>query len=154
MPSISFNDAHHALHRLAGEWRGRETILPSPWDPAGAVAEAVVRNRVALDGSVVIQEYDQAREGRVVFQGHGVFGVEGTGVVLRWWDNWSPAPREFRGIVDGESVILVSPDPKGQARATWHLGDHAYDYALEVSPDGVAWTSYITARYARAKTPA
>jgi hypothetical protein len=154
MPNISFNDAHHALHRLAGEWRGRETISPSPWDPAGAVTEAVVRNRVALDGSVVIQEYDQAREGKVVFQGHGVFGVEGTGVVLRWWDNWSATPREFRGVVDGESVILVSPDPKGQARATWHLGDQAYDYSLEVSPDGVAWTSYLTATYSRMKLPA
>ena len=154
MPNIPFNDAHHALHRLAGEWRGRETISPSPWDPAGAVAEAVVRNRVALDGLVVIQEYDQSRGGTLVFQGHGVSGVEGTGVTLRWWDNWSAAQREFRGVVDGESIILVSPDPKGQARATWRLGDHAYDYALEVSPDGVEWSPYLTARYARARATA
>lgn len=151
MPSIAFNDAHHALHRLAGEWRGRETIAPSPWDPSGAVAEAVVRNRVALDGLIVIQDYDQSRDGKVVFQGHGVFGVEGTGVVLRWWDNWSPARREFRGVVDGETLILVSPDPKGQARATWRLGDRAYDYSLEVSPDGAAWTTYVTATYARVR---
>lgn len=151
MPNIVFTDAHHVLHRLAGDWRGQETIAPSPGDPSGGVAEAVVRNRVALDGLIVIQDYDQERNGKVVFQGHGVFGVQGTGVVLRWWDNWSPAPREFRGVVDGESVILVSPDPKGQARASWHLRDHAYDYSLEVSPDGAAWTTYTTATYARVR---
>lgn len=154
MPNIPFTDAHYALHRLAGEWRGRERISPSPWDPAGGVADAVVRNQVALDGLVVVQDYDQSRDGKVVFQGHGVFGVEGTEIVLRWWDTWSSASREFRGVVDGESFVLVSADPKGQARATWHLRDHAYDYSLEMSPDGIAWTPYLTATYARTKGPA
>lgn len=150
MPKIPLTALHHALHRLAGTWRGEERIAPSPWDPAGATATAEVRNRVALDGLVVVQEYDQSREGRVVFQGHGVFSVNGTEVVLDWWDNWSATPRQFRGATEGETMVLVSRDPKGMARATWTLGDGSYGYQLEVSQDGIEWYRYIEAEYSRA----
>lgn len=149
MPAITLNELHHFLHRLEGEWAGTETIAPSPWDPSGATAQAVVRNRQALGGSVVLQEYDQSRDGVVVFQGHGVFGVDGNEVVLRWWDSWSPLPREFRGgIVEG-ALVLTSRDEKTPARATWRIGADAYDYLLEVTQDGASWYRYLEAKYLR-----
>lgn len=149
MPKIPLTPLHHALHRLAGSRRGEERIAPSPWDPAGAMASAEVRNRVELDGLVVVQEYDQPRGDAVVFQGHGVFSVSGAEVVLDWWDNWSATPRQFRGGAEGGSLVLVSRDPKGMARATWRFADGSYGYALEVSPDGTEWIRYIEAEYSR-----
>jgi hypothetical protein len=147
MPKIPLTELHRSLHRLNGSWRGEEKIAPSPWDPAGATAHAQIRNRVALGGLVVIQEYDQTRAGAVVFQGHGVFSVNGPEVVLDWWDNWSATPRQFRGAVEGDVLTLLSRDPKGQARASWRIGPTEYLYALEVSSDGDVWTRYIEATY-------
>lgn len=150
MPKVPLSPLHHALNRLAGTWRGEERIAPSPWDPSGATATAEVRNRAALDGLVVVQEYDQSREGVVVFQGHGVFSVSEPEVVLDWWDNWSAAPRQFRGRVEGEVMTLLSRDPKGPARATWEFVPGAYRYTLEVSQDGNSWYRYMEAEYRRA----
>jgi hypothetical protein len=149
MPKIPLTDLHRALHGLAGDWAGEERISPSPWDPTGAVAQGTVRNEVALDGLVVIQQYDQAREGRVVFQGHGVFSVNGAEAVLDWWDNWSATPRQFRGGMAGNALVLVSRDPKGLARATWEIAGTEYQYHLEVSSDDRAWTRYLDATYRR-----
>lgn len=150
MPKIPLTELHRSLHRLEGTWRGEERIAPSPWDPTGAVASAEVRNQVALDGLVVIQEYDQSRAGAVVFQGHGIFSVNGPEIVLDWWDNWSATPRQFRGQVTGETLTLLSRDPKGMARASWRIGATEYSYTLEVSPDGAQWSRYIAATYRRA----
>lgn len=148
MPTLELTDLHRALHRLDGTWTGTENIAPSPWDPTGATAEASVRNLTALEGSVVIQEYAQRRNGTVALEGHGVFGVEGSEIVLRWWDNWSPTPREFRGGLSGDTLQLTSRDAKGAARATWHLGADAYRYTLEV-PEGEGWYRYMEATYRR-----
>lgn len=148
MPKIELTPLHHFLHRLVGEWTGTETIAPSPWDPSGATASATVLNQLALDGSIVIQEYQQRRGNVVALEGHGVFGVEGAEVVLRWWDNWSPTPREFRGTIAGDTLQLTSRDAKGGARATWHLGANEYRYTLEV-PQGDGWYRYMEATYRR-----
>lgn len=149
MPKIPLTELHSTLHRLAGEWEGEERISPSPWDPTGAIAQGWVENRVALDGLVLIQEYEQSRGGTAAFHGHGIFHVDGDEIVLKWWDNWSATPREFRGGVEGEALVLVSRDPKGLARASWRLRADAYDYTLEVSADGVAWSPYMAATYRR-----
>lgn len=147
-PKVELTPLHRFLHRLAGEWAGGETIAPSPWDPSGASASATVLNQIALDGTVVIQDYLQRRGEAVALEGHGVFGVEGAEVVLRWWDNWSPTPREFRGGVEGDTLQLISRDAKGAARATWHLGAEEYRYTLEV-PQGEGWYRYMEATYRR-----
>lgn len=149
MPTIPLTELHRAIARLAGTWEGEERINPSPWDPTGANARAVVRNRVALAGLTVIQEYEQSRDGQVVFTGHGVFHVEGETIVLRWWDSWSPVPSEFRGGIDGDTLTLLRRDTKGFARSTWRLGPEAYAYTLEVSQDGKEWYGYMEANYRR-----
>lgn len=149
MPTIPLTPLHHAIALLAGRWEGMETIHPSPWDPTGATASAVVVNQVATSGLTVVQDYAQSRDARVVFTGHGVFYVEGDSIVLRWWDNWSPVPSEFRGGLLGDTITLLRHDAKGLARATWRVGPEAYDYALEVSPDQKEWHRYMEATYAR-----
>jgi len=67
--------AHHRLEKLVGRWSGEERIHPSPFDPAGGIAVARAENRLALDGFAVVQDYEQERNGKISFRGHGV---------LRW----------------------------------------------------------------------
>jgi|GEM_PF-3960233 len=67
-------DAHRKLEKLAGSWHGEEQISPSPLDPVGGKAFGRLTNRLALDGFVVLQDYEQERDGVVNFRGHGVFG--------------------------------------------------------------------------------
>ena len=140
------------LHRFVGTWAGEERIQPSPWDPEGAVATGRVRNVAALDGTVMVQDYDQERDGRVAFRGHGVFRWDAAAGqhVLHWFDTMSPHPREFRGGFQGRVFTAVSAEPRGHNRATWDLGaDDAYTYRLEASPDGEQWFLYIEGTYRR-----
>ena len=37
-------DVHKRLSALVGNWSGRETLQPAPWDPAGGSARARVTN--------------------------------------------------------------------------------------------------------------
>ena len=57
--------AQQQLARLAGNWSGEEKLLPSPWDPKGGIATGKAANRLALDGWIVVQDYEQARGGQV-----------------------------------------------------------------------------------------
>ena len=77
--------AHARLMRFAGRWSGTEQLSPSPWGPGGA---AIGRTtcRESLDGMALVQEYEEEKDGAVVFHGHGVFLVEpDTQDVLWWW---------------------------------------------------------------------
>ena len=66
-------EAHRKLHALAGHWIGQETIPPCPWDPKGGTAVGHCDNRVGVDGFLLTHDYEQERDGRINFRGHGVF---------------------------------------------------------------------------------
>ena len=142
--------AHQELEKLVGSWSGEERMLPSPWDPAGGTATGRIRNVRALDGFVVVQDYAQERDGRVTFRGHGVFWWDASSkeYVLHWFDAMGQAPNEFRGAFDAGVLRLVSRGPQGQARATWDFSRPGrYEHRLEMSADGVQWTSFMEGSY-------
>jgi hypothetical protein len=152
MQTPTLTPEQQQLHRFVGTWAGEEHIQPSPWDPAGATALGRVRNVAALDGTVVIQDYEQERGGQVVFRGHGVFRWDPAAGehVLHWFDTMSPQPREFRGGFADGVFTAVSREERGQARGTWDFSrPDAYAYRLEASPDGAAWSLYIEGTYRR-----
>ena len=93
------NEAHRRLERFVGDWVGKERIHPSPFDPQGGEAIGHVHNRAALDGFVVVQDYEQERGGKVNFRGHGVFSWDAAGqcYAMHWWDSASGVPSTFRG---------------------------------------------------------
>ncbi len=143
---------HERLAILAGKWIGAETMHPSPWDPAGGAAEGRIDNRVALDGFVVIQEYEQRRDGRRTFAGHGVFwwDAENRNVVLDWHDSMGMPPNRFVGAFDGDTLTLSSASPMGTSRTTFVFsGDGRYTFRMEMSADGATWTPMLDAEYRR-----
>ncbi|TPW11974.1 MAG: hypothetical protein FD129_1556 [bacterium] len=143
-------EAHEKLARLAGKWRGIETIHPSPFDPAGGEAEGRVDNRLSLDGWVVVQDYEQERGGTVTFRGHGVFSFDpGRAVhVMTWWDSFGGVASEYTGGWQGDVLRLDAKTPQGPARASFDLSKAGeYGFKMEVSPDGNQWFTFMEGRY-------
>jgi hypothetical protein len=142
--------AHRRLEKFVGSWNGDERMLPSPWDPAGGMAIGRVRNARALDGFAVVQDYEQERDGRVTFRGHGVFwwDSQSNACVLHWFDSMGQAPNEFRGTFEADVLTLVSRSPQGQSRSTWDFSQPGrYEHRLEMSPDGAQWTTLMEGSY-------
>lgn len=151
-------DAHKRLGAFVGTWSGNETLHPSPWDPAGGPAKARLTNRSILDGFGVVQEYEQARGGKVTFRGHGVFWYDDQKkeFVLTWWDSMSGRPGEYRGQFNGNVLRLDCPMPQGgHSRTSFDLSKPGrYGFSMEVSPDGQQWQPAMDGTYAKDAAPA
>ncbi|WP_325310503.1 DUF1579 family protein [Longimicrobium sp.] len=145
--------AHLKLETMAGTWRGEERIRPAPWDPAGGSASALIVNRLALGGQVLVQDYEQARGGRPAFTGHGVLRWDDAEqvYVFHWFDSLRTTPAEFRGSFGGGVLTLVRREPRGSARAVWEFAadGQSYQYRMDVSGDGERWTPYLEGAYVR-----
>jgi hypothetical protein len=145
--------AHRKLECFVGSWSGEERLFPSPWDPKGGNAVGRVVNRLALDGFVVVQDYEQERGGAVTFRGHGVFRWDSGDqcYVLHWFDSMGMPPNEFRGQFDAEVLTLYSKSAQGDSRAVFDFGEPGkYLFRLEVSRDRNHWVTFTEGRYTRA----
>ena len=142
--------AHARLHRLAGQWGGEETVHPAPHDPGGS-ATAFLNNRIALDGFTVVQEYEQYRQGRPTYSGHGVFWFDPVAdqYAMTWFDSMMGAALEFRGDFDGEVLRLGhNLIGGGLLRATFDCGlPGEYVFVMEVSMDGTTWAPTMEGAY-------
>jgi hypothetical protein len=145
-------EAHRKLERIVGRWIGEERLHPSPWDAAGGTALGRVDNRLALDGFVVVQEYEQERNGAITFRGHGVVSWDATQqcYVMHWFDSMGMPPNVFRGSFDGGVLLLTGKDQQGQSRVTFDFSrDGEYTFRMEVSPDGSQWLTFMEGAYTR-----
>jgi hypothetical protein len=150
MPKIG--EAQRQLERLVGSWEGKETLHPSPWDPAGGTAVGRVVNRLALDGFAVIQEYEQERNGKVNFRGHGIFRWDDASrsYVLYWFDSFGMPPGAFHGGFKDGVLTLTDKGSQGQHRAVFDLSDPGkYRFRMEVSPDGGQWQPVMEGSYTK-----
>ena len=147
-------DVHKRLSALVGNWSGRETLQPAPWDPAGGSARARVTNRSILDGFGVVQDYEQERGGAVNFRGHGVFWYDDQKkeYVMTWWDSMSGRAGEYRGQFRGDALELTSPMPQGgHGRTTFDMSRPGkYRFLMEISPDGSQWQTAMEGSYDKA----
>jgi hypothetical protein len=150
-------DQHKKLAALVGEWTGDETLHPSPWDPAGGGAQAQVTNRWVADGFALVQEYEQRRNGKVTFRGHGVFWFDPARdeYVMHWWDSTGATAGEYRGRFEGDVLALSCPMPQGgHSRTSWTMaGDEGHTFLMEVSPDGESWQPAMEGRYRKTAAP-
>jgi hypothetical protein len=146
------NEEHRKLHRFSGTWEGPEKLAPSPWGPGGdAVGRTVCR--VATDGFTVVGDYQETRDGAVVFRGLTVFTVDHQSqeALWFWFDSMGMAPSTAsRGRWDGDRLVFTSVSPQGHGRYTYELlGSDRYTFKLEVSPDGKAFQTQMTGDYRR-----
>jgi hypothetical protein len=145
-------DAHRRLHRIAGNWVGEEKMHPSPWDPKGGMAVGRVHNRIALDGFVVIQDYEQERNGLVTFRGHGIFTWHEAEqcYALYWFDSMGVPPNIFKGGFENNILTLTSMGAQGYTRSVFDFTqEKRYQFRMEVSPDGKQWHSFTDGTYER-----
>lgn len=145
-------EVHEKLQRLAGSWSGEEKMYPSPWDPKGGTALGRVRNRLALNGFHVVQEYEQERDGSITFQGHAVFGFDPAqqAYTCHWFDSMGAPPNEFKGSFEGDVLSMTCRNPQGWNRAVYAFkGDDHYGFRMEVSGDGEQWQVFMEGEYAR-----
>lgn len=143
-------EAHKKLMKICGSWIGEEHMHPSPWDPKGGVATARIQNRIALDGFIVIQDYEQERDGRGGFRGHGVFRWDDAVqcYVLHWFDSMGMAPNEFKGNFQGDLLTMTSKGPMGYNRGVWDYSKPGQcSFRMDVSPDGRQWQTFVEGNY-------
>ena len=150
MPGPS--DGHLRLERLSGRWEGEEQMHPSPWDPKGGVAVGRTTSRMALNGFALISDYEQERDGVVVFTGHGVFTFDPKEDLysLHWFDCMGSPPEVFVGRFSREVLTLAHGGPGMHARMTYDLADpRELRTRLDMSSDGVGWSTLFDGRYTR-----
>jgi hypothetical protein len=147
MPKLG--PAQQQLAKLAGNWSGEEKLSPSQWDPKGGTAMGKVSNRPALDGWIVIQDYEQARGGQVTFRGHGIFSIDPVNQkpVMQWFDSMAGGPYTFTGEWKGDVLALTSAGPNGHSRCTFDVSGGGYRFAMEMSQDGKSWAEFMSGSY-------
>ena len=131
-------------------------MFPSPWSPEGGSADATIRARIALDGFYLITDYEQWRDGRVVFRGHGVYGWDPRRAryTMSWVDSTGMGDGSaIGGTWDGDTLIFVGPAGEHHtSRYVYRFGDDedTYRFAIEASTDGgVSWKPFLESTYRR-----
>ncbi len=150
MPKVT--DHHRRLERLAGRWRGNETMHPSPWDPNGGTAIGRNESRMALGGFALITDYVQERDGKVTFEGHGVmtYDAENERYALHWFDSIGSPEELFTGGFDGDVLTLSHGGPGMHARLTYDLTrEDVLGSRMEMSQDGNEWATLFECDYVK-----
>ena len=142
---------HRQIAKLVGNWVGEEKLSPSPFDPKGGMAKARVHNKLDLDGFIVVQDYEQTRDGAVSFRGHGVFAWDPVKkcVALSWFDSMGGVPQTFLGNFQGDVLAMTSDHPMGKARCTFDVSGGTYKFSLDMSEDGKQWMQFMAGAYKR-----
>jgi hypothetical protein len=145
-------EAHKKLHKLAGKWRGEETMHPSPWDPKGSKCAAKIDSRVGIDGLIVSGDYEQSKGGAVTFRGHAVYWYDAQqeSFVVHWWDSMGMAPNAFRGTFEGDVLTVEERGQQGHHRLIYDCSrpDELRSH-MEMSQDGKKWMPMMDGVYRR-----
>ncbi|HEV8422796.1 MAG TPA: DUF1579 family protein [Chthoniobacterales bacterium] len=150
MPQPS--EGHRKLEKIAGEWQGEETMYPSPWEPNGGSAIGRISSRIALNGFALINDYEQERDGKVNFSGHGVFTYDPKAdtYTLVWVDCMGAPPEVFKGKFEGDILKLSHGGPGMHVRLTYDLSQPGLlATSMEMSQDGSEWKRFFDARLKR-----
>ena len=152
MPQVG--EQHRRLQVFVGNWVGEETLLPTAWGP-GCSATGRVTCRAACDDFFVVEDYEQERDGRVSFRGHGVFGWDDRlqTFVWYWVDSMGvPPAAAARGHWEGDTLAFTSECEGMTQRYTYRFeGTDRYRFSIESSRDGGGtWQLFMEGAYRRA----
>jgi hypothetical protein len=151
MPTV--HDQQKRLTELfTGTWRGEEKLHPSEWDPNGGPAFGTWIARAAVDGFNLLVDYDEERDGKVVYRGHGVHGYDATegGFLVYWFDNIGMMPKApTRATLDGNRYSYT--EPGGKTRMTYEWNGDKMEFRIDRSKDGTTWAPMHEGRYTRVR---
>ena len=151
MPSVS--EQHKKMAELAGTWIGEDTLMPSPWLPAGATAVGNITARLALGEFHLIVDWAQSRDGKLHFEGHGVLGWDSRGkcYTMHWFDSIGAPPKGVgTGRWEGDCLTLDEASPMGHHRHIHRFeGDRTYHFRIETSQDGQFYVPMMEGQYTR-----
>ena len=142
---------HELLARLVGDFEGDEELQPSPWGPGGP-ARGRGSYRSVTDGMAFTQDYEEEKDGAIVFRGHGVFTVDPeSGDVLWWWfDSMGFPPEPARGRWDGDTLLFEKQTPRGDARYRYDFAGDGYRFTIENRfPGQVEFSEFMHGNYRR-----
>src|ERR1700733_245432 len=93
MSPSSGHENKNRLGEFVGEWIGDETVAPGSGFTRGGQAKGRSSARMALGGTVLLTDYVEERDGKVILEGHGVYAWEAQDVYrMYWFDTSGPAP--------------------------------------------------------------
>ena len=151
--SMPVQEQHRRFEKLAGSWIAEETLAPSPWDAKGGSAVGKIEARIGLGGFFLLADYVQERDGKVTYQGHGVYGYDAKNqrFTMHWFDNMGgSAEQPSYGAWDGDRLVFQSQSEQGHGRYTYtFLGEGRYRFTLEGSTDGKSWSQFMEGNYRR-----
>ena len=141
-----------ALERIVGDWEGQETLQPAPYNPMGGTALGRSRNRLALDGFAVIEDYEHLPRGQVSYRRHSITSYDSSEeqYVRYQWDNMGNSASAFHGRFEGDVLTMVYEEPGLIAR---HVADYSdsgrLPVLMEVSRQGAPFETILEAEYIR-----
>jgi hypothetical protein len=143
---------HKLLQCLVGEWVGAEKIHLSPMGPIEGKAIGRIKNQFALDGFVLFHDYEQERDARSNFHGHGIITWNsGEQCYIMYWFHSSGLPPSFlKGTLINDIMILNTEDTITKVRITWDFQRKGqYTSRIETSQDGEDWSPFVEGIYYR-----
>lgn len=142
------------IDAMCGTWLGDLQSFPSPWDPAGGVAQGRTQARAILGGMLVSTDYAEERDGVVTFRGHGVYGWDVAAQCYRmyWFDTVQPTPTLLPATGHWNDNVLmfeVATDI-AEHRYIYHfLEPGYYEFSIALRRAGQDWRLYARGQYAR-----
>ncbi len=147
MPQLT--DAHQRLRKLVGRFQGKENIFPSAWSPQAGTASASMDGRLITGGFAAVHDYEQKKNGKVSYSGHGVFRYDAPAgqYELHWFDSMGMGVNVFRGNFEGEKLVLTTHDANGYMRCIYDTGAKGLGLRMETSQDGMNWQPFQSGDY-------
>lgn len=151
MPKVS-PEMVRLTELFAGTWRGDETLYPSDWDPKGGPATGVWVVRPSVDGFCLLVDYEESRDGKVNYRGHGVHGRDAAdgSFYAYWFDNIGMMPKAAtKATLEGDRYSYEESSPMGKTRMTYTWKDGLFTFTIERSKDGTSWAPMHEGTYRR-----
>ena len=148
------SEPRRKLRKLAGKWKGQETLRPAgPWKPAEENATGVFDCHEAIDGFFLLAEYDERVEGgKPGIRGHVVLGwdPQQKTYTLHWFDFGNPPAAPGRGQWKGNTLKFEHDLGRHRGRTVFELdGKDGLNFRVEMSEDGKRWERAVDGRYRR-----
>jgi hypothetical protein len=151
MPTVS-KEMLRLTELFQGTWRGDETLYPSEWDPNGGPATGLWTVRAGVDGFCLLVDYEESRDGKVNYRGHGVhaWDVRDACFYVYWFDNIGMMPKAAqKATFEGDTYSYGEVSPFGHTRMTYRWKDGKLSFTIERSKDGTTWAPMHEGTYRR-----